>query len=105
MIQVGKGPEQREELLNHFQNNFLEELFVAVLLSIAAGALLSRQALRPVQRFTKALGPIIDTGQVKARVSILSSGDEFERHGLSPAQVLSMMGPSALVNLCTGCSA
>jgi signal transduction histidine kinase len=82
LIQVGKGPEQREELLAHFQNNFLEELFVAVLLSIAAGALLSRQALHPVQRLTKALGPIIDTGQVKARVSILSSGDEFEELGV-----------------------
>jgi signal transduction histidine kinase len=82
VIQVGKGPEQREELLNHFQNNFLEELFVAVLLSIAAGALLSRQALRPVQRLTKALGPIIDTGQVKARVPVLSSGDEFEELGI-----------------------
>lgn len=82
LIQVGKGPEQREELLNHFQANFLEELFVAVLLSIAAGAVLSRQALRPLQRFTKALGPIIDTGQVKARVPVLRSGDEFEELGV-----------------------
>jgi signal transduction histidine kinase len=82
LIQVGKGPEQREELLNHFQANFLEELFVAVLLSIAAGAVLSRQALRPLQRFTKALGPIIDTGQVKARVPVLRSGDEFEELGI-----------------------
>jgi signal transduction histidine kinase len=82
LIQVGKGPEQREELLNHFQANFLEELLVAVLLSIAAGALLSRQVLRPLQRFTKALGPIIDTGQVKARVPVLRSGDEFEELGI-----------------------
>jgi signal transduction histidine kinase len=82
LIQVGKGPEQREDLLNHFQNNFLEELFVAALLSIAAGAFLSRQALRPLQRFTKALGPIIDTGQVKARVPVLRSGDEFEELGV-----------------------
>ena len=82
IVQVGKGPEEREDLLNHFQNNFLEELFVAVLLSIAAGAVLSRQALRPLERFTKALGPIIDTGQVKARVPVLRSGDEFEELGV-----------------------
>ena len=82
IIQVGKGPEEREELLNNFLNNFLEELFVAVLLSIAAGAVLSRQALRPLERFTKALGPIIDTGQVKARVPVLRSGDEFEELGV-----------------------
>jgi signal transduction histidine kinase len=87
-IQVGKGPEEREELLNHFQNNFLEELFVAVLLSIAAGAVLSRQALRPLARFTKALGPIIDTGQVKARVPVLRSGDEFEELGVRFNQAL-----------------
>jgi signal transduction histidine kinase len=82
LIQVGKGPEEREELLDHFLNNFLEVLFVAVLLSIAAGALLSRQALGPLQRFTNALGPIIDTGQVKARVPVLRSGDEFEELGV-----------------------
>jgi signal transduction histidine kinase len=82
LIQIGKGPEEREELLNHFQNNFLEELFVALLLSIAAGAVLSRQALRPLERLTKALGPIIDTGQVKARVPVLRSGDEFEELGV-----------------------
>jgi signal transduction histidine kinase len=81
-IQIGKGPEEREELLNHFQNNFLEELFIAVLLSIAAGAVLSRQALRPLERFTRALGPIIDTGEVKARVPVLRSGDEFEELGI-----------------------
>ena len=78
LIQIGKGPEEREELLNHFQNSFLEQLFVAALLSIAAGAVLSRQALRPLEKLTKALGPIIDTGQVKARVPVLRSGDEFE---------------------------
>jgi signal transduction histidine kinase len=81
-IQIGKGPEEREELLNHFQNNFLEELFIAVLLSVAAGAVLSRQALRPLERFTRALGPIIDTGEVKARVPVLRSGDEFEELGI-----------------------
>jgi signal transduction histidine kinase len=88
VIQVGKGPEEREELLNHFQNNFLEELFVAVLLSVAAGAVLSRQALRPLERFTKALGPIIDTGQVKARVPVPRSGDEFEELGVRFNQAL-----------------
>jgi signal transduction histidine kinase len=88
LIQVGKGPEEREELLNHFLNNFLEELLVAVLLSIAAGVVLSRQALRPLERFTKALGPIIDTGQVKARVPVLRSGDEFEELGVRFNQAL-----------------
>src|ERR1700686_2328803 len=92
VIQVGKGPEQREDLLTHFQNNFLEELFVAALLSIAAGAFLSRQALRPLQRFTKALGPIIDTGQVKARVPVLRSGDEFEELGVRFNQAFEKIG-------------
>ncbi len=88
LIQVGKGPEQREELLDHFRNNFLEQLFAAVLLSIAAGALLSRQALRPVRSLTQVLGPIIDTGQVKARVPVLHSGDEFQELGIRFNQAL-----------------
>jgi methyl-accepting chemotaxis protein len=92
LIQVGKGPEEREELLNHFLNNFLEELLVAVLLSIAAGVVLSRQALRPLERFTKALGPIIDTGQVKARVPVLRSGDEFEELGVRFNQAFEKIG-------------
>jgi signal transduction histidine kinase len=88
LIQVGKGPEQREELLDHFRNNFLMILSAAILLSVAAGALLSRQALRPIQSLTSVLGPIIDTGKVKARIPVRRSGDEFEELAIRFNQAL-----------------
>ena len=88
VIQIGKGPEQREELLDHFQNNFFEVLFAAILLSIVAGIFLSRQVLRPLRSFTGVLGPIIDTGNLKARVPIPRSGDEFEELGVRFNQAL-----------------
>jgi signal transduction histidine kinase len=88
VIQIGKGPEQREELLDHFRNNFLEVLSAAILLSAVAGIFLSRQVLRPLRSFTGVLGPIIDTGKVNARVPILRSGDEFEELGVRFNQAL-----------------
>jgi signal transduction histidine kinase len=88
VVQIGKGPEQREELLDHFRNNFLEVLFAAILLSAVTGMFLSQQVLRPVRSFTGVLGPIIDTGKVNARVPVLRSGDEFEELGVRFNQAL-----------------
>jgi signal transduction histidine kinase len=88
VIQIGKGPEEREALLDHFQNNFLEVLSAAILLGVVGGWLLSRQVLRPLRSFTGALGPIIDTGKMNARVPVFRSGDEFEELGVRFNQAL-----------------
>jgi len=88
LLQVGKGPEQREEILDHFRNTFAEVLAAVILLSLIAGMLLSRQALRPVRNLTDVLGPIVDTGRVKARIPVPQTGDEFEKLGLRFNQAL-----------------
>ncbi|HXN51074.1 MAG TPA: HAMP domain-containing sensor histidine kinase [Candidatus Acidoferrum sp.] len=88
LLQVGKGPEDREAILAEFENTFIE-VFVAVILpSLLGGILLSRQALRPVRNLTSVLGPIIDTGSVKARVPVPATGDEFEELALRFNQAL-----------------
>ena len=88
LLQVGKGPEDREVILAEFEKTFIE-VFVAVILpSLLGGILLSRQALRPVRNLTGVLGPIIDTGSVKARVPVPSTGDEFEELALRFNQAL-----------------
>ena len=78
VLQIGKGPEDRENVLNQFQNTFLVLLAAMLILSLAAGTLLARQALRPVRSLINVLGPIIDTGKIKARIPVGSTGDEFE---------------------------
>jgi signal transduction histidine kinase len=88
ILQVGKGPEDREEILNKFENTFVEVLVAVIVLSLLGGFLLSRQALRPVRSLINVLGPIIDTGSVKARVPLRGKGDEFEELGLRFNQAL-----------------
>jgi signal transduction histidine kinase len=88
LLQVGKGPEDREEILAEFEKTFIEVFVVVILPSLLGGILLSRQALRPVRNLTSVLGPIIDTGSVKARVPVPSTGDEFEELALRFNQAL-----------------
>jgi signal transduction histidine kinase len=78
VLQIGKGPEDREDLLDQFQNTFLTVLLGMVILSVAVGTFLARQALRPVRGLISVLGPIIDTGNIKARIPVISTTDEFE---------------------------
>jgi signal transduction histidine kinase len=77
-LQIGKGPEDRLAVLKQFKDTFVAILAVVVALGIAVGTLLAGQALRPVRVLISELGPIIDTGQIKARVPVRQTGDEFE---------------------------
>jgi heavy metal sensor kinase len=79
VLQIGKGPEDREDVLEKFENTFLVLLGAMVILSSALGTLLARQALRPVRGLIDVLGPIIDTGKIKSRIPVRSTGDEFEK--------------------------
>jgi signal transduction histidine kinase len=88
LLQVGKGPEDREAILDKFETTFIEVLAAVILLSLLGGMLLSRQALRPVRSLISVLGPIIDTGSVKARVPLRGTGDEFEELSLRFNQAL-----------------
>jgi signal transduction histidine kinase len=88
LLQVGKGPEDREETLNKFVKTLFEMLVGVVLLSLIVGALLSREALSPVRKLIHVLGPIIDTGKVKARIPVQETGDEFEELSIRFNQAL-----------------
>jgi signal transduction histidine kinase len=78
IVEVGKDPRDREAVLKQFQDIFFAILAVVVALGIAAGTVLAHQALRPVRGLINELGPIIDTGQIKARIPVPKTGDEFE---------------------------
>lgn len=88
LLQVGKGPEDREVILAEFEKTFIEVFIAVILPSLLGGILLSRQALRPVRSLTSVLGPIIDTGSVKARVPVPGTGDEFEELAIRFNQAL-----------------
>src|SRR3984893_1382712 len=88
VLQIGKGPEDREELLNQFQNTFLIVLLGMVILSVAVGTFLARQALRPVRSLISVLGPIIDTGNIRARIPVRSTSAEFEELAIRFNQAL-----------------
>jgi signal transduction histidine kinase len=88
VLQIGKGPEDREDILNQFQNTFLIVLFGMVILSLAVGTFLARHALRPVRGLIGILGPIIDTGKIKARIPVRPNGDEFEELAIRFNQAL-----------------
>ena len=77
-LQIGKGPQDRIAVLKQFKDTFVAILLVVVAMGIAVGTLLAGQALRPVRILIGELGPIIDTGQIKARVPVRPTGDEFE---------------------------
>jgi signal transduction histidine kinase len=88
VIQIGKGPEEREEVLDHFQNSFAAILLAIVILSLAGGYLLTNRALRPVRNLIGVLVPIINTGQIKARIPVNHTNDEFEELSIRLNQVL-----------------
>ncbi len=88
VIQIGKGPEEREEVLDHFQNSFAAILLAIVILSLAGGYLLTNRALRPVRNLIGVLVPIINTGQIKARIPVNHTNDEFEDLSIRLNQVL-----------------
>ena len=88
VLQIGKGPEEREEVLDHFQNSFAAILMAIVILSLAGGYLLTNRALRPVRNLIGVLVPIINTGQIKARIPVNHTNDEFEELSIRLNQVL-----------------
>src|SRR6202521_3665046 len=88
LLQIGKGPEDREDVLDQFQNTFLTVIFGMVILSVAVGTFLARHALRPVRGLIGILGPIIDTGKIKARIPVRPNGDEFEELAIRFNQAL-----------------
>jgi signal transduction histidine kinase len=79
LLQVGAGPDDREDVLDRFRNKFIIILAGVFAFGIGGGTLLSSRALRPVRGLIAALHPIIESDKLKARVPIKATGDEIEQ--------------------------
>jgi signal transduction histidine kinase len=79
LLQVGAGPDEREDVLDRFRNKFIIILVGVFAFGIGGGMLLSSRALRPVRGLIAALHPIIESDKLKARVPIKVTGDEIEQ--------------------------
>ncbi len=77
ILQIGKGSEEREELLEHFRELFAMIMIPVVLIGILAGAFMAYRSLRPLRDL---IGTVkqIDTGRMDARVPSYHTGDELD---------------------------
>jgi signal transduction histidine kinase len=82
VLQVGKSIIDRNEFLDQYFKTFALLTLPVLLLGAAGGAFLSYRALRPIRGFIQTLSPIVQTGNVTARVPIRGSGDELDELGL-----------------------
>ena len=82
IFQVGKSTAARDDLLARFRGTALVLLGVAVLTAAAGGATLTWSGLRPLRDMTRAVGTILETGNVRARVPVAHSGDPLDDAGV-----------------------
>jgi len=77
LLQVGKGIQDREEVLERFRETLLATTIPMVFIGVAGGAFLAFRALRPVRHLSAVTRSIVDTGRFDARVPDNRSGDEL----------------------------
>ena len=76
-LQVGKPVDDRDDLLERFEETFFEVLLCAMILGGFGGYFLSNRALRPIRRLINTLKSI-NKGDEQARVPVTQSHDELE---------------------------
>ncbi len=77
-IQVGLSREQRDDVLRRYRDTIIVLLVVIIAVGFAGGVVLAYRALRPARALMSSLQPIIETGELRARVPVEPTGDEFE---------------------------
>lgn len=77
LLQVGKGSEDREKILEHFRGIFAAVMIPLILLGFMGGAFFAIRALRPIRYLIQTVRSI-DTGRLEARVPSPQTGDEFD---------------------------
>jgi len=78
LLQVGKSTETQLSFLNKFRWIFLAVMGFVITIGIAIGAILAYRAVRPARTLRKTLKSILKNGDIRARVTIERTGDEFD---------------------------
>lgn len=68
LLQVGKGLQDRNDVLEHFRDTLLGTIIPVVLIGFTGGAFLAHRALRPIRNLTGVARSIVDTGRFDSRV-------------------------------------
>jgi signal transduction histidine kinase len=78
IMQVGRTTEDRDELLRHFRTIFLFAIVPMVVFGFSGGAFLTYRALGPIRSIIVAVRSIIQTGDMRARVTGSRTEDEID---------------------------
>lgn len=76
-LQVGKGSDEREDLLERFRGIFGLIMVSIVLIGLATGAFMAFRSLRPIRDLIHTVREI-ETGKMDARVPSSHTGDELD---------------------------
>jgi len=74
LVQVGKSTAAREDLLARFRAVLGMVTLTVVLVALTGGFFVTRSAVRPIRRLTRAVARIISTGRTDERVPLTGDG-------------------------------
>jgi len=74
MVQVGKSTDAREELLTRFRAVLGLVTLTVVVVALVGGVIVTRSAIRPLRRLTRAVARIVTTGRTDERVPLSGDG-------------------------------
>ncbi|MDR3200526.1 MAG: HAMP domain-containing protein [Spirochaetales bacterium] len=77
ILQIGVSTERTGKMTNHILRNFSILFIPLLVLSIAAGSILTARMLAPIQKLADAAGNIIDTGNLTARIHEVRAQNEL----------------------------
>jgi len=78
LVQVGKSSESRDDLLARFRAALGLVTLSIVVVALGGGLLATRSALAPIRALIAAVGRIVDTGRIDARVPLAGTGDALD---------------------------
>lgn len=78
VLQIGKTSDDREEVLERYEEVFLVVLLPVIVIAIAGGVIFTLRALQPVRELIATTRSIVDTGKMDARVPVRRSSDELQ---------------------------
>ncbi len=81
LFQVGKSTGVRAELLSRFRSVLAVNLLAIIIIGAVGGAVLTYSALEPLRHLTRAVGEILRTGKLDARVPVREDGDALDELG------------------------